>query len=265
MTGSCLYVGTVMHRRLQPFPHRFAYRVFSLLLDLDELPALGAGLRLFSHNRLNLLSFHDSDHGARDGTPLRPWVEGLLAEAGIAADGAIRLLCFPRILGLVFNPLAIFFCHRADGSLAAILYEVRNTFGDKHCYLLEAPAGGVRGAPILQGCAKQFHVSPFLPVDGEYHFRLKVPDASLSILIRHAAGGREMLIASQTGRREALTDRRLLARFLSHPLMTVKVVAAIHWQALRLWRKGARFHRHPGSVPVGPTVVRASAADRQAA
>ena len=137
MTGSSVYFGTVLHQRLRPVRHELSYRVFSLLLDLDEIPALAARLRLFSHNRFNLFSFHDRDHGARRPGPSRLHIEGQLARAGIALDGgAIRLLCFPRVLGYVFNPLSIYFCHHRDGELRAILYEVKNTFGEQHGYLI---------------------------------------------------------------------------------------------------------------------------------
>jgi DUF1365 family protein len=184
-TQSCLYFGRVMHKRLQPFRHRLDYRVFSLYLDLDELPALTQRLRLFSHNRWNLFGFLDRDHGPRDGTALRPWIEGHLAEAGIELEGgAIRLLCFPRLLGYVFNPLSIWFCYHRSGRLAAMFYEVRNTFGEMHGYLIPVDPARAPGAPILQSCDKGFYVSPFIGMAATYHFRLAEPDARLSVLIR---------------------------------------------------------------------------------
>ena len=257
---SCLYVGEVVHRRAQPF-HRLRYRVFSLLVDLDELPALDRRLRWFSHNRFNLLSFRDRDHGRCDGTPPRAWVDAALAANGIEPGGRIALLCFPRLFGYVFNPLSIFFCHAPSGALRAILYEVRNTFGDKHGYLIEVPAGHAADAPIAQTCAKAFHVSPFLPVAGAYHFRLTPPGARLAIQIRHLLDGREVLLASQRARREALTDARILAAVIRHPLMTVKVIAGIHWEALRLWLKRARYHRRPAPPASDVTFIPAAAAD----
>jgi DUF1365 family protein len=242
--GSCLYVGEVMHRRVAPH-HRLRYRVFSLLLDLDDAPALGQRLRLFSHNRFNLLSFHDRDHGRGDGAPPRAWVDAALTAHGLETGGRITLLCFPRLLGYVFNPLSIFFCHAPSGRLSAILYEVRNTFGDKHGYLLEVPPDHADDAPIAQACEKAFHVSPFLPLDGSYEFHLKAPGERLSILIRHLRDGVEVLRASQVGRRVPLTDASILHQVIRHPLMTVKVIAGIHWEALFLWLKGARFHGRP--------------------
>lgn len=243
---SALYFSRVMHKRLIPFGHRFDYRVFSLLLDLDDLGGLARRLRLFSHNRFNLFSFHDKDHGPRDGTPLRPWLDRLLSDAGIDLHGGpVRMLCFPRVLGYVFNPLTLYFCHRPDGTLAAMLYEVRNTFGDMHSYLIPVAPDQARGGPVRQSCDKRFYVSPFIGMAATYRFRLRVPDDRLSILIRQATPAGETLIASQTGHRAGLSDGGLLRAFLTHPLVTLKVFGAIHWQALKLWRKGARFHSRP--------------------
>lgn len=243
-SGSCLYDGQVMHRRTTPY-HRLRYRVFSLLLDLDALPDLARRLRWFSHNRFNLLSFHDRDHGACDGTPVRAWVDDALAAHGLETGGRIALLCFPRLLGYVFNPLSVFFCHAPDGRLAAILYEVRNTFGDKHGYLIEVPRDHRGDAPIAQACEKSFHVSPFLALAGAYEFRLKPPGERLALLIRHLRDGVELMRASHVAQRVALTDAAILRQVIRHPLMTVKVIAGIHWEALFLWLKGARFHGRP--------------------
>jgi len=241
--ASCLYFGRVMHRRIRPFAHHFVYRVFSLFVDIDELPALARRLRLFSHNRFNLLSFHDRDHGACDGTPLRPWIETLLRRAAIELDGGpVRLLCFPRLLGYAFNPLAIWFCHRPGGELVATVYEVRNTFGERHCYVLPASAGAGGGGLVQQACPKRFYVSPFLAVAGHYAFRLFEPAERMSIAIRLSDDDGDLLTASHIGTRAPLDDRTLLRACLGYPLMTVKVIVAIHWQALRLWRKGARLH-----------------------
>ena len=245
-TVSAVYVGRVMHKRLLPFGHRFVYRVFSLWLDLDEIPVLGRRLRLFAHNRFNLLSFHDRDHGPRDGSRLRPWVESTLGEAGIELQGgAIRLLCFPRVLGYVFNPLSIYFCYHKDGRLLALLHQVRNTFGEMHSYLIPVEPDRRPGEPVRQACDKNFYVSPFIGMRATYRFRLHEPAERLSIVIRQAVPEGQMLVATQTGRRKPLTDGVLLRAFVSHPLMTLKVMTAIHWQALWLWLKGAKFHRRP--------------------
>ncbi len=254
---SCLYFGRVAHKRLRPFRHRLDYRVFSLYVDLDELPALSRRLRLFSHNRWNLFSFQDRDHGARDGSPLRPWLEERLAESGIDLEGgAVRLLCFPRLLGYVFNPLSIWFCHHKSGRLAAVLYEVRNTFGEQHCYLIPVDPAQAPGAPILQRCDKSFYVSPFIGMVATYHFHLLEPGERLAVLIRQRTPEGELLVASQTGRRQPLNEATLLRAFLAYPLMTLKVIAGIHWHALKLWRKGAKLEPRPPAPRRPVTLVR---------
>ena len=262
MTGGAVYFGEVMHRRLGAVRHRFTYRVFSILVDLDRLDALGRRLKLFSYNRGNIFSFQDRDHGARDGTPLRPWVERHLSAAGLdqALGGRIRLLCFPRLWGYVFNPLSVFFCEAPDGRLAAILYEVSNTFGERHCYLepVTPSAGGV----IEQACAKRFYVSPFIELEGDYRFRVQPPDATLMIAIRQRARDGQTLHAILSGTAAPFDDRTLLRALLAYPLMTFKIMAAIHWEALRLWRKGAKFQTRPapapGEITNGPGQIPAS-------
>jgi DUF1365 family protein len=250
LPAASLYWCRVMHERFLPFRHRFNYRVFSLLLDIDRLPEIAAGSRLLRYNRFGLFGFHDRDHGPRDGTPLRPWVEAALAREGLQ-DGAarIRIFCFPRLFGYVFNPLSVFFCYDAQDRLRAVLYEVKNTFGDQHGYLVEVPADDAAtrrksGPAIEQSAVKRFHVSPFLPLAGQYRFRLVPPGAKIGISITQVSpGGDVQLLATQTGRREDLSDHSLLKAFIRHPLMTVKVIAGIHWEALQLWRKGAAFFR----------------------
>lgn len=254
MMASALYTGKVGHVRFQPFRHAFTYRVFSLLLDMDDLPDLSRRTWIFSHNRFNLLSFHDRDHA--DGvTAPKQWVLAQLRQAGYPATESwqIRLLCFPRMLGFVFNPLAIYFCADAGGRLQALLHQVSNTFGERHSYLMPVAAEG----GIVQACAKTFHVSPFMPVDGSYTFRIEPPGDRLAIAIHHyGPEGDERLVATQQGTRSAITTRTLARAFLSHPLMTIKVVAGIHWEALRLWRKGAPFFRKPPPPVVALSAVR---------
>jgi uncharacterized protein len=243
MSRSALYTGTVGHARLQPFRHAFSYRIFSLLLTLDEIPALARQTRIFSHNRFNLLSFHDRDHA--DGvTSPRKWVLDQLTAAGFDATDKwhIQLLCFPRMLGFVFNPLAIYFCMDEQGTLKALLHQVSNTFGERHSYLLPAQSDG----RIVQACAKNFHVSPFMPVDGSYVFRIAPPAEKLDVTIQYLGpDGTLRLVATQNGTRADVTTAHLLKAFFGHPLMTLKIVAGIHWEALKLWRKGAPFFRKP--------------------
>lgn len=255
---SALYYGTVVHRRLKPVEHRLAYRVYYLLLDLDELAELHRELRTFSWNRSNLSSVHDRDYGRGDGQSLRGYVEAQLASAGIdLGGGAIRLLTMPRVLGYVFNPLSIYFCHDRAGRLAALLYEVNNTFGERHSYLAAVDPGA--GAVAVHGGEKQFYVSPFIDMATSYRFRVRVPDDGLAVTIEQRDSAGPLLVASLTGRRAPLTDRSLLQAFATHPLLTLKVIGGIHWEALRLWRKGLRPRSRP-LPPVEPVTVMATAA-----
>ena len=257
---SVLYVGSVMHRRLAPRRHRLRYRAFWMLLDLDEADKLGGRLSLFSRNRFNLFSFHDKDHGDGQSASLRDYVDRVLAGQGIdCRGGRIALLCMPRILGYVFNPLSIYFCHRADGSLAALLYEVRNTFGQMHSYLL--PVQG--NAPLVhQHCAKEFYVSPFLDMDMTYDFRVAPPGKRVSVVVAVDDKRGAVLVASLSGERRALSDRSLAAIFVSLPLMTLKVMAAIHWEALKIWWKGMRLYPRPPAPRHAVTVASIMSAEK---
>jgi DUF1365 family protein len=241
-----LYLGEVMHHRLRPRRHRFFYRVAYLLVDLGRLAELDRRLTLFSVDRPNLVSFHQRDHGARDGSPLRPWVERQLADHGLEeAGGRILLLCMPRWLGHVFNPLSIYHCFDRQGRLAAVVYEVKNTFGEQHAYVLPVePKRSDDGEVIRQGCPKALYVSPFMEMAARYRFRLRRPGGErLSVVIREDVAAEPTLVASLTGRRHPLTDRALLWSFLRHP--THKVLAGIHWEALRLWWKGLSLQPRP--------------------
>ena len=240
-----LYVGEVMHRRVFPVRYRFAYRVFSLLLDIDQVDAAAGGAAVFSHNRFNLLSFHDADHGPRDGSALRPWIDGVLARFGVDLDGGrVELLCFPRVLGFVFNPLSVWYCRHGDGSLRAVLLEVANTFGERHGYLLHE-RGAPLAWPVRQSRGKCFHVSPFVGMQADYQFRLGEPDERLEVGIREFEGGRLMLVAAQVAAAEPFTTARLVRATAAIPFLTIKVVAMIHWQALKIWLRGATFFPKP--------------------
>lgn len=240
-----IYRARVMHARVFPVRYRFIYRVFYLLLDIDRIAQSTRRLRLLSQDRFNLFGFYERDHGPRDGSPLRPWVEGLLGRRGIGLEGGrISLLCMPRVLGYVFNPLSIYYCEHADGSLRAILCQVHNTFGEQHCYLLEQGGAPLEGSRHFEK-EKVFHVSPLMDIAGGYRFALDRPGARLRVLIRVFQQGELMLTTTLTGRRRALTDRNLLGCFLRIPLMTVKVIGAIHWQALKIWLRGAPFFQKP--------------------
>lgn len=250
---SALYVGSVAHRRLRPKSHRLRYRVYALLLDIDELPALDKKLRLFSLGRFNLFSFFRQDHLFEKTGDLRVEIEAILRNAGMEAGGGrIWLLTMPRILGYGFNPLSVFFCHRPDGALQAILYEVHNTFGQRHCYLFPVEE---KGGHHAHACSKAFYVSPFLPMEMAYAFRIRPPDDAYTISISVADKDGEALVATQHLSRRALDDRALLRVFLSHPLLTVKVVAGIHYEALRIWLKGVGLHVRPRPPERAVTVV----------
>lgn len=253
MTGrSALYVGSVIHRRLRPRPHRLRYRVFWMLLDIDAIDAADSELRWFSRNRFNLVSFRDADHGDGSDTPLRAQIDRKLDAAGIdTGGGPIRLLCMPRILGYGFNPLSVFFCHRKDGSLAAILYEVHNTFGERHTYLIPVADDG--GPTVHQQCDKDFYVSPFLDMAMRYDFRVAPPGERVSVAIRGDDDDGPMIVAALSGNRTDLTDGALLKLLVTHPLLTFKVIAGIHWHALRMILKGFRLYRRPQPAPT-PTI-----------
>jgi len=244
---SSIYEGWVMHRRLRPRHHQFHYRVFSMLLELDELDALDRGLSLFKYNRWGVFSFRDRDHG--DGRALNLWLDDLLAQNGIDAKGARRVLCYPRILGFVFNPISVWFCDNEEGRLKAIVYEVHNTYEERHAYVL--PVGDTV-EPVRHGCAKQFYVSPFLSSDCRYQFRIHPPGGKVAIVIQEEEAGAPVLTASFAGVRRPLSDGMLAKMLLRYPLMTLKVVAAIHFEAVRLMLKGIRRHPHRPKAVYAP-------------
>ena len=255
---SGLYVGSVMHRRLHPRMHHFRYRAFWFLLDLDEVPQLASKLRWFSYNRPNVFSFYDADHGDGTATPLRAQIEHQLAAAGVdLAGGRIVLLCMPRTLGYCFNPLSIFFCYRADGVLAALVYQVHNTFGERHSYVIRVET---ENDGLHQRCRKLFYVSPFLDMDMRYDFRVTGPDEQITVGICASKSAGPILSAVLTGARQSLTDHNLMLVFLKIPAITIKVIAAIHWEALRLLAKGIRMRRRPLPPEQAATIVTAAPA-----
>ncbi len=232
-----------MHRRFFPVGHRLRYGVWYLLADLDELTDLDRQIRGFSFERPGLVSFRSRDYGPRDGSPLRPWIEAKLAEAGIALDGgAVRLLCFPRVFGYVFNPIAVWFCHGPKGELRAILYEVSNTVGQRHHYLVPVVPGDDR-AVIRTAFSKELYVSPFIDMDSTYEFRTRIPDQRIAVLVRETAPGGQVLMATLTGRRRELSGGALARVLARYPLVTIKVIGGIHWEALKLRCMGAPFRR----------------------
>ena len=253
---SSIYIGSVMHRRLSPRRHRFRYRAFWLFLDLNELDELSHTLKLFSHNRANIFSFRDADHGDGTSTPLRAQIERQLAEADVnLEDGRIRLLCMPRTLGYCFNPISIFFCYRKDATLAAVVYQVHNTYGERHSYVIRVEC---QSGALHQRSHKLFYVSPFLNMDMRYDFRITGPDERIAVGICASSSEKPVLQAVLSGTRRDLTDRSLMFVFLKIPVVTIKVVAAIHWEALRLWAKGIGLRHRPPPPKRPATVVTAS-------
>lgn len=241
---AALYLGRTEHFRFAPRPHRFAYRMAYLVIDIDRVSEAPGTLRLFRIGRFGLFSFSPRDHGDRRSESLRPWVLETLAKAGVTASaGRIRLLSLPRLFGFVFNPLSVFFIETTEGRLEAVIYEVNNTFGQTHAYVVPASGEG----PQRQVAEKLFYVSPFYKVEGAYRFRVTAPGRAFALSIVKTVDDAPDFTASLHAVRTALTDAALLRLSLSMPFMTLGVVAAIHWEALRLWLKGAPFgHRPPG-------------------
>lgn len=254
---TCLYTGTVVHKRLSPKKHAFAYRVFCLHLDLDEINEVARNCRLFSRNRLNVLSFHDRDHGRGDGSDVAASVRELLRDADLTECGVrVSLLCYPRVFGYVFNPLSVYFCHTADGRLGAIVYEVTNTFHERRSYVLPVPADA--GEVVTQRCGKAMYVSPFTGPSGDYGFHVRQPGDEVLVGVDLRIGdGTERLAVLKThfrGERRLLSDMSILASVLRHPLMTIKVIAAIHFEAARLWSKGVAIVKRQPPLPTAVTV-----------
>ncbi len=260
---SAIYEGHVVHRRLAPRRHHLRYALFQVLFDLDHLPALDRRLRWFSHNCQNLFSFFDRDHGDGRAGPLRGYVEDVLGQAGIdIRGGPIRLLCMPRMFGHVFNPISIYWCHHADGRLAAMLYEVNNTFGQRHSYLIPANPC-TEEAFVKQSCDKALHVSPFMDMTMAYDFVISPPGKAVSTSVNGRTGdGEPMIIANFSGARREFTDARLIRLVVVYPLMTWKVILAIHWEAAKLLAKGLRLKPAPPPPDRPVSFARAPTRDR---
>jgi uncharacterized protein len=256
--AAVLYRGSVMHARLKPVSHRFVYHVTSLLIDLDRLDEADRQARLFSVNRGNLVSFHERDHGLRDGSSLRAYADRLLAESGMERPERVQLLCYPRVLGHVFNPLSVYFASNANGDISGLIYEVRNTFGEMHSYVAPLRDGEMGAAGIRQARDKQFYVSPFMSMAQRYHFHVLPPGQTVRVLILETDRDGPTLSASFAGTQIALTGASVARIFAALPVQTLKVVGGIHYEALKLWLKGAPYFPHsaapkPSSgAPPGP-------------
>jgi uncharacterized protein len=244
--SSCLYHGEVGHRRIQPLAHGLSYRVYNLFADIDELPALSKRLKCFSYNRFNLFSIDDRLHGPGDGTSIADAIWPIARAAPVAHPIArIFMFCYPRVLGYAFNPLTVYYGFDADEQLRLTIYEVNNTFGERHTYAVPVGQGASPSA------SKMMHVSPFNLVEGRYRFRAEPPGETLRLGIALTTDEGPCLNAWFTGERRELSDTNLLRSFVSLPLLPLRVVGGIHWEALKLWRKGLPIRRKP-APPASP-------------
>ena len=237
--NSSIYNGTVIHKRFKPKVHFFKYKVFSILIDISEINLLHKNLKIFSYNSFNIISFYDADHGPRDGTSVKEWVIKNLKDNQIdTKDIKIKLLCYPRIFGFVFNPLSVFFIYNKKSELISILYEVKNTFDEQHTYIFK---NRENENLIKHTCKKKFHVSPFIEMNCTYFFKILKPGDKISVIIDQYDEEGKLLYASQDGSRIDLNNKNLFLSYLKHPLMTFKIIAAIHFEAFKLWIKGIKF------------------------
>ena len=239
INSSCIYNGQVINKRFKPKEHFFKYKVFSLLLDLSELNLLDKELKIFSYNKFNILSFYDIDHGPRDGTSLISWVKENLNNNNINSNEIrIKLLCYPRVWGYIFNPLSIFFVYDKNSNLISILYEVKNTFGEQHTYVFKIDKDNQL---FEHSCKKKFHVSPFIEMNCLYYFKILKPTDKLSVVINQNDDSGKLLFASQDGLKNELNNKNLMISYISNPLMSFKIIGAIHFEALKLWIKGIKL------------------------
>ena len=232
--NSKIYTGKVIHKRFKPKEHYFKYNVFSLLIDLNELEEINKYIKFFSYNKFNIISFYDKDHGDRDGSSIKLWVKKNLRNIGVMTeDISIKLLCYPRIFGYVFNPLSTYFIYNKHSELISIFYEVKNTFGEQHTYIFKAQDEKT----VQNKCKKKFYVSPFIEMDCEYHFKTLNPREQLSVVINQNDKDGKLLFASQDGISKDFNNKNLILSYLTHPLMTFKIIGAIHYEAFKLWVK----------------------------
>ena len=236
---SLIYNGKVVHRRFKPKEHYFKYNVFSLLINLDELTTIQNKIKIFSYNKFNILSFYDIDHGPRDGTSLISWVKENLNNNNINSNEIkIKLLCYPRVWGYIFNPLSIFFVYDKNSKLISILYEVKNTFGEQHTYVFKIDKDNQL---FEHSCKKKFHVSPFIEMGCLYYFKILKPTDKLSVVINQNDDSGKLLFASQDGLKNELNNKNLMISYISNPLMSFKIIGAIHFEAFKLWIKGIKY------------------------
>ena len=242
--NSCIYNGIVTHQRFKPIKHSLKYKTFSLLIDLDEIESLDKDISIFSLNRFNIFSFYTKDHGERDGSSVKEWILKTISKFNISKNiTKIKLLCYPRIFGYVFNPLSIFYCYE-DSNLRAIFYEVKNTFNEQHTYIFKIK----NNENIEQKCKKKFYVSPFMDMETYYNFKLLDPKEKLSVFIKQTDNKETILTATQTGDRKEFSFKQLVSNFFKYPFMTIKIISSIHYEALLLWKKGAIYRKRKNKI-----------------
>ncbi|MGA1342184.1 MAG: DUF1365 domain-containing protein [Hyphomonas sp.] len=237
-----LWSGQTLHKRFVPFERAFRYGLVLIDIDIDRLAEAGRMSGLFRVNRTGLFSFHEADHGGRDRSgSLRAWADEMFAAAGVSLnDGAVRLVTFPRHFFYKFAPLSLFYGYAPDGALKGVIYEVNNTFGERHCYV-----AAVSSERSVHSADKTFHVSPFFDVSGQYRFTLRAPAATLDVVVENIRGGTRTHLANIKARRREATTANFMSLALRNPLSTLGVTLAIHWQAFLLWTRGAQYHARP--------------------
>lgn len=242
MTAASIWLGRTVHVREQPFRRGFSHRIAMVELDVDHIDEADQGLRLFRSNRPGWISFHGEDHGERRaGASLRAWADDKFAEAGVyLGGGRIRLISFPRVLGYGFAPISVWLGEDAAGRMRGVIYEVHNTFGETHSYVCPWEGDGARPE-----ADKSFFVSPFFARTGRYRFTLRQPTDRLELIVENIQPDGRTHIASLLARRSPMTDRALASWLIQLPLSGLGVMFAIHWQALRLWLRGAKYHVKP--------------------
>lgn len=247
-----LWTGQTVHVRYTPFERRFAYKLVLIDLDIDRLDEAAASSALFSVNAPGLFAFRTQDHGPKQaGAPLRPWAEAELAKAGVSLDGGvIRLVTFPRHLFYKFAPLSLWYGYGPDGALRGIIYEVNNTFGESHCYVAAVQDGRNR-----HSAPKSFHVSPFFDVTGTYRFTLRSPEDKLGVVVESLKDGKSLHMANITARRRPASGANLFKLALTNPLSTLGVTIGIHWQALKIWLRGAGYRSKPNPPESTSTIA----------
>ncbi len=253
-----LYMGTVVHKRLRPRTHALNYKVFAILFDCGRLDALDAKMRLFSCNRFNLFSLYDKDH--TDGQDFQTYLKDIARRSGHGREIVrFMMLCYPRVLGFAFNPLTVYFGLGADDRVRLIVYEVRNTFGQRKTYVL--PAEPDPSGLVNQECRKRFYVSPFNDVEGRYSFHATRPDDELTIGVALRTDAGPLLKTHFRGQRSALTDASLLRALSRTGWMTIKVIGGIHYEALKLWAKGLRIAPRPAAPEALITFIKSPKED----